>query len=284
MKLQALLLLALCSSVLSARQARILAQPAQSEPLVIPAYNMTKAYYMELSSDTTFNNDYLDYGLYIYNQYYAVTTRVKNIATGNLSFTFDVNQTFDAPFGPSTTRAVGVQGSALIQENVVKNINVPEIPNIEPEAVLKVIEAYINNIIPTQISLQVLLPEKYVNYETMKTWNPLYSYRFSLVPDISLKFHNFITNLTEAFGIQGKIQINIDAYSPFLSYTTRYRGKPLILSNVTIPITLSGDVKSPSIYVDPVKVKPFSQKDVLELVKGFYTNIIVPAVRESFSS
>lgn len=254
------------------------------EPLTIPSYNMTKANYVSITQDSKFDTDFYDYAAYIYNISYQVTSRVRRITSGTLTLTFDVNQTEDGWLGKSTKSNTGVYAIITIGANKATGISFPGASlEVQEEALRKVLTAYVNIVLPTELSLQVALTEQLMESDTLQRLSATAALRFKVVPDTRLRLHNFTSELKAVQGISGKINFLIDGYSPFMSYTPRFRGKVWIITDVPVTIELKGDPNAPLITVDWHKVKPFAANEVEELIKGFYTIYAKPLVLDLFA-
>jgi len=255
--------------------------------LQLKNYTMTFANYISLSNDTQFATDYSNYSMNIYSQLYYIAYRNRKFSSGNLTFTVDVNQTTTNQIGTNTIQNVDIRGTVMINNNVVTGVDLPDLvpspETVDAGAIRKVITAYVNFVALGAINYQIALTEQWVNVDVIKTWNPNYNNSLILVPDIKLKVHDFYTTFSESSGVKGTITFQIDAYSEFLSYTPRYRGKVLTFFGVPVTITLNGDVNAPVVTIDPKAIKPYPLADVTSIVTQYYLGVALPLIKNLFA-
>jgi hypothetical protein len=264
----------------AAHQTRML---NQVEPLQLQDYNMTREAYVNFTSDTQFAN-YLELSILIYTQLYSITARNKKFSSGNLTFTFDANETISSIFGDYIQSDKGLQGSIQIINNEPTNVVLPDDDiQTDKDAIKKLVLAYVKYVALGQVSFQVALPDEYVDYDLLKIMNPTSSYNSALVPDINIKFHDFNTNLTNPKGVNGTINFKIDAYSKFLSFTPRYRGKVLTFFNVPATIQLNGETNVTTIIVEEAAIKPYPIRDLKELINAYYLSYALPLINNLFA-
>jgi hypothetical protein len=263
----------------AAHQARML---DEVEPLELQNSTFTRQAYLDFTNDTKFANDYLNYSIFIYTQFYNITARYKKFSSGIFTFIIDANQTIENDFGINTQIDEDIQGSVQIINNEPTNLVLPDDLDVDKEAVKKLVLAYIKYVALRQINFKVALIEKYVDYDSLKILNPTYTYNKALIPDISIRFHDFNTSLNDTLGVSGTIVFQIDSYSKFLSFTPRYRGKSLIFYGVPVTITLNGVAASPTITVDEAAIKPFPLTDVKEIIRAYYLTVALPLIENLF--
>lgn len=253
------------------------------EPLYLENYTMTRDAYLQYTGDTQFGDDFLAFNLSVYNLVYTVTSRVRKFSSGNLTFTFDANQTVDGTFGPSDKTVSNIQASVEIALNKVTNIILPDVGDVSAEGVKKIVKAYIEYVAVSQVNYRIVLTEQYVDHDLLRTWNPTYAYKSALVPDIQLRLFNFSSDLRPSQGVTGAITLNFDAYSRFMSYTPRFRGKTLALMASQVGIIIRGDPENPTILLDSGNIRPFPERDIIEIITAYYLNVCLPRIRDLFA-
>lgn len=252
-----------------------------TEPLIIPPYNMTREIYLQLTNDTVFNNDFLDYQLNVYNLSYLITKRSRQLVTGNLTLTLDANQTENDFFNPYPIWNQGVQASVWIEANKAMDIQLPDSLEVSVPTLQKVLRAYVEFILPREVSHEIALPDTVLNPDLLSTFMPFSTFRFTKVPDMSLSFQNFTSELSS--DRRGSIIFSMHGSSTFLSYTPRFRGSPWIITNVPVKIVFIDDPRIPVYQIDYNQTRPFDENEVLELVRGFYNYYALPLIMDLYT-